>query len=189
MALMGDAVDWLAAQNARIVMMPLGSQSPDDWTYFFAAAKRHPEMLFIISAGNNGVDLGEVPTYPAVNTLENAITVTSTMPNGRLASGSNFGIAVDIGLPAENLLASGVNAHQRMMSGSSFAVPKLTAYAICIANAAKPNRLNGKALAQAMKTSLTPAKTAEGYGLFLSDSKLDTTCNPYRQDAKAKIKG
>jgi hypothetical protein len=188
MALMGDAVDWLAAQNARIVMMPLGSQSPDDWTYFFAAAKRHPEILFIISAGNNGVDLGEVPTYPAVNTLENAVTVTSTMPDGRLANGSNFGTAVDIGLPAENLLASGVNAHQRVMSGSSFAVPKLTAYVICVANAAAPNRLMGKALAQAVKTSLTPAESAAGYGLFLSDSKLDTTCNPYRQDAKAKIK-
>ena len=112
MALMGDAVDWLAAQNARIVMMPLGSQSPDDWTYFFAAAKRHPEILFIISAGNNGVDLGELPIYPAVNALENAITVTSTMPDGRLADGSNFGIAVDIGLPAENLLATGAGEHR-----------------------------------------------------------------------------
>jgi hypothetical protein len=188
MALMSDAVDWLAAQNASIVMMPLGSQSPDDWTYFFAAAKRHPEILFIISAGNNGVNLGELPIYPAVNALENAITVTSTMPDGRLANGSNFGTAVDIGLPAENLPASGVNAQQRMVSGSSFAVPKLTVYAICIANAATPNRLKGKALAQAVKTSLLPAKTAAGYGLFLSDSKLDTTCNPYRQDKKAKIK-
>lgn len=189
MALMGDAVDWLAAQNASIVMMPLGSQSPDDWTYFFAAAKRHPEILFIISAGNNGVNLGELPIYPAVNALENAITVTSTMPDGQLAEGSNFGIAVDIGLPAENLPARGVNAHQRIMSGSSFAVPKLTAYVICVANAAAPNRQTGKALAQAVKTSLPPADLAAGYGLFLSDSKLDATCNPYRQDAKAKIKG
>ena len=109
------------------------------------------------------------------------------MPDGRLANGSNFGTAVDIGLPAENLLASGVNAQQRVMSGSSFAVPKLTAYVICVANAAAPNRLTGKALAQAVKTSLTPAESAAGYGLFLSDSKLDTTCNPYRQDANAKI--
>jgi hypothetical protein len=182
-------VDWLAAQNARIVMMPLGSQSPDDWIYFFAAAKRHPEILFIISAGNNGVDLGEVPIYPAANELENAITVTSTMPDGRLANGSNFGIAVDIGLPAENLLASGVNAHQRMVSGSSFAVPKLTAYVICIANAATPYRLTGKALAEAVKASLSSAESTAGYGLFLSDNKLDGTCNPYRQDAKTKIKG
>ena len=188
MALMGDAVDWLAAQNAGIVMMPLGSQSPDDWTYFFAAAKRHSEILFIISAGNNGVDIDELPIYPAVNALENAITVTSTMPDGRLADGSNFGIAVDIGLPAESLLASGVDAHQRIMSGSSFAVPKLTAYVICVANAAAPKRLTGKALVQAVKNSLDPAETAAGYGLFLSDSKLNATCNPYRQDVKAKIK-
>ena len=188
MALMGDAVDWLAAQNASIVMMPLGSQSPDDWTYFFAAAKRHPEILFIISAGNNGVNLGELPIYPAVNALENAITVTSTMPDGQLAEGSNFGNAVDIGLPAENLLARGVNAQQRMMSGSSFAVPKLTAYVICVANAAAPNRLTGKALAKAVKTSLLPAASGAGYGLFLSDSKLDKTCKPYRQDTKTKVK-
>jgi hypothetical protein len=188
MALMGDAVDWLAAQNARIVMMPLGSQSPEDWTYFFTAAARHPEILFIISAGNNGVDLGELPIYPAVNALDNAITVTSTMPDGRLADGSNFGTAVDIGLPAENLLATGVDESQRMMSGSSFAVPKLTAYVICIANAAMPNHLTGKALAQAVKTSLHTALSAAGYGLFLSDSKLDATCKPYRQATKVKIK-
>ena len=155
---------------------------------FFAAAKRHSEILFIISAGNNGVNLGETPIYPAVNTLDNAITVTSTMPDGGLADGSNFGIAVDIGLPAENLLATGADEQQRMMSGSSFAVPKLAAYVICIVNAATPNRLTGKALAQAVKTSLRPAESAAGYGLFLSDRKLDKTCNPYRQDRKSKSK-
>jgi hypothetical protein len=110
------------------------------------------------------------------------------MPDGRLAEGSNFGIAVDIGLPAENLLATGVNADQRMMSGSSFAVPKLTAYVICIANAATPNQPKGKALAQAVKSNLPPAASAAGYGLFLSDRKLDKTCKPYRQDTKAMIK-
>jgi len=110
------------------------------------------------------------------------------MPDGRLAEGSNFGMAVDIGLPAENLLATGVNARQRMMSGSSFAVPKLTAYVICIAKAATPAHPNGKALAQAVKASLRPAKSAAGYRQFLSDSHLDATCKPYRQDTKAKIK-
>ena len=42
MALLGDTMDWLAAQNAHILTMPLGSRSPDDWTYFFTAAERHP---------------------------------------------------------------------------------------------------------------------------------------------------
>ena len=110
------------------------------------------------------------------------------MPDGRLADGSNFGIAVDIGLPAENLLATGAGELKSMMSGSSFAVPKLTAYVICFANSAMPNRLTGKELAQAVKASLRPAKSTTGYGRFLSDSKLDETCKPYRQDKNPKIK-
>ena len=77
----------------------------------------------------------------AHNALDNAITVTSTLPNGRLADGSNFSIAINIGLPADNLLATGVNAHQRIKSESSFAVAKIAAYVICIANATTPNRL------------------------------------------------
>ena len=100
-----------------------------------------------LSTPQYGVNLGELLIYPAVNELDNAITVTSTMPDNRLAKGSNFKIAVDIGLPVEILLTTGANAHQRMMSGSSFALPKLTAYVICIANAAPPNRLMGEALA------------------------------------------
>ena len=50
-------------------------------------------------------------------------------------------MAVDIGLPAENLLATVVNAHQRILSESSFAVVNLAAYAICMVNATTPNRL------------------------------------------------
>ncbi|MDC0458878.1 hypothetical protein OAM32_03730, partial [Alphaproteobacteria bacterium] len=61
-------------------------------------------------------------------------------------------------------------------------------YVICIANAATPNLLTGKALAQAVKDSLRPANSAAGYGLFLSDSELDATCKPYQKDAKVKIK-
>jgi len=67
-------------------------------------------------------------------------------------------------------------------------VPKLTAYVICFANSAMPNRLTGKELAQAVKASLRPAKSTTGYGRFLSDSKLDETCKPYRQDGKVKFK-
>ena len=114
----------------------------------------------------------------AQNALDNAITVTSTLPNDRLADVSNFSIAVDIGLPAENLVATGVNAHQRIMPKSSFAVAKLAAYVICMVNAMTPNRLG--------KTRLRPATSATGYGLFPSNIERDVTRGPYRQDAMAK---
>ena len=104
-----------------------------------------------------------------------------------LPNGSNFGTAVDIGLPAENLLASGVNAHQRVDVRKQLCCAETNRLCDLCRQCSGTNRLMGKALAQAVKTSLTPAESAAGYGLFLSDSKLDTTCNPYRQDAKAKI--
>ena len=184
MRLMGDAVAWLAAQKAHIVMMPLGSRSARDWDAFFAAAARHPDILFIISAGNNGLDLGASPIYPAVNNLPNALTVTSTLADGTLADGSNFGQAVDIGLPAENLLATGIGQQQRMMSGSSFAVPKLTGYAICIAHGMAQSQKNGHGLAAAVKASLKPAQTDGGYGLFLPDSHLTASCTAYQTAPK-----
>ena len=60
------------ANGAQLVMMPLGSQNRDDWTAFFEAARQHPEILFIFSAGNNGQDLADAAIYPAVNDLPNA---------------------------------------------------------------------------------------------------------------------
>ena len=181
MRLMQDAVEWLATHKAQIVMMPLGSRDADEWEEFFAAAVRHPEMLFIISAGNNGLDLGKQPIYPAVNQLSNAITVTSTLGNGTVADGVNFGKYVGIGLPAENLTATGVNDQETLMSGSSFAVPKLAAYAICIAAGGKDKAMDGAELAAAITQSIGPQHDNTGYGLFLSDSQLNAVCAPYRR--------
>ena len=100
------------------------------------------------------------------------------MPDSRLAEGSNFKIAGDIGLPVEKLLTTGANAHQRMMSGSSFAVPKLTAYVICIANAAPPNRLMGKALAYAVKKAAgTLMHRQQAMGCFYRVASLKQLAN------------
>jgi len=181
MRLMEDAVEWLATHEARIVMMPLGSRDADEWEAFFAAAARHPEMLFIISAGNNGVDLNKQPIYPAVNQLSNALTVTSTLKDGSLADGVNFGQDVNIGLPAENLPAIGVGNQETIMSGSSFAVPKLAGYAICIVASTKTEKMDGAALARAVKDSIRPQHHNNAYGLFLSDSQIDAECAPYRR--------
>jgi len=181
MRLMGAAVEWLAEHGATLIMVPLGSQSETDWTSFFAAAKKHPELLFIISAGNNGFDLSQNPIYPAVNSLTNAITVTSTFADGTLPEDANYGAAVAIGTPAEKLLAAGSDSYQRQVSGSSFAVPRLAAYALCLA-AATPhitgkNTSHGATWANAIKAALTPsAQKPVGYDLFLPTYVIDRQC-------------
>ncbi len=130
MSRMSQLVHDAAAKGAVIVNLSMGSDKPNDWTAFARAVRAHPEMLFVVSAGNNGRDIDERPVYPAALPLDNMITVTSSEVTGRLARGSNRGVrAVDLLVPGENLPVIGFNGRPRRMSGSSYAAPRIAALA------------------------------------------------------------
>lgn len=130
MSRMGDLVRHAAAAGARILAMPLGSKHPDDWTAFAEALRAAPQLLAIVSAGNDGRDLDREPLWPAALDLENMIVVTSADSFGRLAPGSNWGAeSVDIMLPAENQAVLDFRGAEGRASGSSYAVPRLAALA------------------------------------------------------------
>ena len=127
---MAEAVETAAAAGTRIVAMPMGSRRQEDWMAFAEAAAAHPEMLFIVSAGNDGRDIDSTPLYPASLPLENMIVVTSADAFGRLAPGSNWGAAsVDLMVPAENLEVIDYRGARGTASGSSYAVPRVAALA------------------------------------------------------------
>jgi len=130
MARMAGMVEAAAKAGARIVAMPMGSSKSDDWTAFATAAAAHPEVLFVISAGNNGRNIEERALYPAVLPLDNFLVVTAADGAGRLAPGSNWGPeSVDLMVPAENLDVVGFDGGPTKGSGSSFAVPRVVALA------------------------------------------------------------
>jgi len=130
MARMAEAVDAAAAAGTRIVAMPMGSRRPEDWIAFADAAVAHPEVLFIVSAGNDGRDIDAAPLYPASLPLDNMVMVTSSDAFGRLASGSNWGaVSVDLMVPAEALEVIDYRGARGTASGSSYAVPRVAALA------------------------------------------------------------
>ena len=119
------------ANGAIIVAMPMGSNKTDPWPAFVAAAKAHPHMLFIVSAGNNGRDIDARPVYPAAFDLANLLVVTSSTKDGRLAPGSNWGAeAVDLMVPAEDIEVIDFSGKTGRASGSSYAVARVTALAV-----------------------------------------------------------
>jgi hypothetical protein len=139
MSRMAGMVEAAAKAGARIVAMPMGSNHQDDWESFAAAARAHPEMLFVISAGNNGRDIDERPVYPAVLPLDYFLVVTSSDQVGRLARGSNWGRnSVDLMVPAEDLRIVDFTGAPARGSGSSFAVSRVAALAARLL-AANPN--------------------------------------------------
>ncbi|MBP5856752.1 S8 family serine peptidase [Marivibrio halodurans] len=120
----GPLVEFLAEQGTAIATLAMGSDSPGDWEAFKRAVEAHPDILFIVSAGNDGRDIDRTPVFPAAFDLPNLLVVTSLTEGGRIAVGSNWGKrAVDIGLPAEHLIARDPSGRERPVSGSSFAVP------------------------------------------------------------------
>lgn len=126
----GTLVTMIAAGPARIVAMPLGSNRKSHWDAFAQAARQHDELLFIVSAGNDGVDIDHAPVYPATLDLDNFLVVTSVDAFGRLANRSNWGPAsVDIAVPAEDLPVIDHRGAQVTASGSSYAVPRVAAFA------------------------------------------------------------
>ena len=133
MSRMPQLVEHAAAAGVRIMNISMGSRRLSDWTAFEAAARAHPEMLFVVSAGNNGADIDETPVWPAALALDNLLTVTSSDASGLPARGSNWGrVSVDLAVPAEEVPVTGFNGRVREVSGSSYAAARVSALAVCL---------------------------------------------------------
>jgi subtilisin family serine protease len=103
-----EAVHYLVRgleSQAHILNVSLSSQS--DIRPIRNAIHSHPEVLFVVAAGNNlagGEDLSRVAEYPARlsgnhDFASNLVTVASHAPTGRHAQHSNWGVNVDLHAP------------------------------------------------------------------------------------------
>ena len=133
MSRMPDLIAHAAAAGVRIMNISMGSRRHFEWVDFETAARAHPEMLFIVSAGNDDADIDETPVYPASLSLDNLLTVTSSDHSGLPARGSNWGSeSVDLAVPAEQVLVTDFDGRVREASGSSYAAARVSAFAACL---------------------------------------------------------
>ncbi|MEL6375337.1 MAG: S8 family serine peptidase [Pseudomonadota bacterium] len=134
-----QALAFAARSPARIVMMSLGSAKAADWALFERALTQLPDLLVVVSAGNDGRDLDRTPLYPASLKRPNLLVVTAANPDGSLPASANWGRnTVDVSVPAEGVQALNFDGAKVRVSGSSFAVPRVAALAARI-EAARPN--------------------------------------------------
>ncbi len=130
MSRMQALVEHAASNQVTILGMPLGGNRAEDWGSFARAAREHPQMLFIVSAGNDGRDIDERPVYPASLDLDNLLVVTSADDFVQPAERTNWGrISVDYLVPAERRDALDYSGANTRVSGSSYAVSRVTALA------------------------------------------------------------
>ena len=128
-----NLIEHISVNKIKIVNLSMGSVNKDDWQCFYKAAKSNKNILFFVSAGNDGKNIDFEKIYPASFDLENIIVVTSSDISGNLAKGSNFGsVSVDFLIPGEQIPVMDHRGVKTNASGSSFAVPRVVAMAIRI---------------------------------------------------------
>ena len=116
--------------GVRIINLSMGSNSAEDWECFYESARRHIDILFVVSAGNGGFNIETNQVFPASFDLENIVVVTSSDLFGHLPSHSNYGVrSVDFMVSAEQVDVFDHRGAYSTTGGTSYAAPMVAALA------------------------------------------------------------
>lgn len=115
-------------------------------------------VLFCTSAGNEGKNIDETPSYPASYDAENIIVVGASDQNDKLADFSNYGTThVDILAPGTNILSTYPDNTYAYMQGTSMATPYVAGTVALIAS------LYGNSTVQERKAIMLKSVDSKSY--------------------------
>lgn len=127
---MADLIADAAKNGARIVNLAMASNRIEHWDGFRAGALAHPDILFVVSAGDDNRDLDRRPVYPAAFIIPNMLVIATADGFGEPAPGSNWGKGtVDLLVPGEQVPVINFHGAATTASGADFAAPRVTALA------------------------------------------------------------
>jgi len=92
----------------------------------YTIMKNNPDIIFVSAAGNEHINLDEVPIYPASYDLNNVISVMAITSSGEPYITSGYGKKVDIASPGENILVSLPENDETYIDGTSVATSFVT---------------------------------------------------------------
>lgn len=127
-----QAIDYAAQNGARVMNMSFRVDNEADKKAIVDAIRRHPEVLFVKSAGNDGRDLNgyKLDTYLARSQLPNLAIVSAADADGTRADYSNYGTPYAThGARGSDVMSSVPGDRYAMMSGTSMASPNVVAVA------------------------------------------------------------
>lgn len=137
------AIDYACDHGARAINLSFVVDSKAAVTAIKAAMERHPTVLFVKSAGNDGQKLEEgkryggnfgakklfsEKTYLAMSPLPNMIVVAATNARGERAEYSNFGLPyTTVAMRGSGVYSAAAGSGYQARDGTSMATPNVTA--------------------------------------------------------------
>ena len=201
---LADAFDFAGDRGIRVVNASLGGNGYAP--VIDAVIAMHPNTLFVVSAGNDNLDLDSNSMYPCEAVEPNVLCVGASDNRDQRASFSNYSsIAVDVFAPGVFVLST-TGGWYWYFDGTSMAAPHVTAEAAlllsrnpgltaaqlkaAIIDSADPKAalasygLNGgRADARAALDLVAPAPDIDGDGVVNVDDNCVTVANPSQADA------
>lgn len=123
------AVEYINNNNIEIANMSIDFWDNADVaiTELENAMKNASNTLFVVAAGNNGVDLSiDSNHYPACANVDNIIVVANLMSDGTLSSFSNYGGNTSIAAPGTGIYSTCPTNDYCLMDGTSMAAPHVS---------------------------------------------------------------
>jgi Subtilase family len=117
-----SALDWMGAFNVQIINMSF-SGPKDELLEAAIEQMSRQGVLFVAAVGNDGPSAA--PSYPAA--YRPVVAVTAITKDKRNYPYANRGDRVDVAAPGVDIWAAVPNAEEGLHTGTSFAVPYVTA--------------------------------------------------------------
>lgn len=115
------AIEYAIKNNIKIINCSFsGREFSEEEKRAIESAK---DILFVMAAGNKGVDIGKEPFYPACYNVQNSIVVAAVDQHGLLYEKSNYGVFVDMGAPGEDIVSIFMEDQYIKVQGTSVAAP------------------------------------------------------------------
>lgn len=118
------SLDWLAGQGVAVIGLSLAG--PDNAVLREAVRKLAARGIVVVAAAGNG-GRNAPPAYPAAH--ERVLGVTAISADRRIYWRANQGDYIDYALPGVNVWTADAQGGGRARSGTSYAVPFMTALA------------------------------------------------------------
>lgn len=115
-----EAIEYATAMGVRVSNNSYGGGPPSQAEHDAIQAS---DTVFVVAAGNEGVNNDTTPSYPANYNLDNIISVAATDHNDDLASFSNYGSTVDLAAPGVAILSTTPYDNYESFNGTSMASP------------------------------------------------------------------
>ena len=159
-----NAFDWAADHGAKVVNASLGGSYDATLASFFQSVfAAHPSTVFVIAAGNNGLDNDTSPyrSLPCVTSEPNVLCVGASDASDARASYSNYGATtVDLFAPGSLIWSTYKTSLYARLDGTSMATPYVAGTAALVV--AQHPLWTGAQIVQQLEGTVDPVAALAG---------------------------